>query len=174
MTGPRQAGDRRSARRWTLLPGFVVLGALFLPPSTSGTTGPAGPMVKDETFITAETGGLLHIEAGECFTDPAYSPEATEVVVLYTPCREQAANQSYGFVHAPDGEWDPAALTTFARESCRRGFDSNWSGESASGLDFYPVMPTRETWADGDRDVMCVVYSPEGPMNGSALPLAGW
>ena len=70
---------------------------------------------------------------------------------------------------------DPAALSTFARESCRRGFDSYWSGESATGLAaFYPVLPTEETWAYGDRDVMCVVYSPEGPMNGSALPLASW
>lgn len=138
MTGTRQAGDRRLARRWTLLPGFLVLGALFLPPSTVGT---AGPTVKGETFITAETGGLLHIEAGECFTDPAYSPEAAEVVVLYTPCEEQAANQSYGFVHAPDGEWDPAALATFAWESCRR--DSTATGAVSRPRDWPSIRSCR-------------------------------
>ncbi|WP_440063478.1 hypothetical protein [Streptosporangium sp. OZ121] len=167
MTVTRQAGPRRPARRGTLLLGLVALGTLFPPPTPT-----AGPTIKDETFVTARTSGILHIEAGECFTDPAYSGEAAEVVVLYTPCHERAANQSYGFVHAPDGEWDPAALSAFAWRSCRRGFDSHWSGESASGLNFYPILPTRETWAGGDRDVMCVVYSPDGPMDGSALPAA--
>jgi hypothetical protein len=169
LTVTRQAGTRRPARRWIPLLGLVAIGALFPPPSATGT---AGPTIKDETFVTARTSGILHIEAGECFTDPAYSGEAAEVVVLYTPCHERAANQSYGFVHAPEGEWDPAALSAFAWRSCRRGFDSHWSGEPASKLKFYPVLPTRETWAGGDRDVMCVVYSPDGPMDGSALPVA--
>ncbi|GAA3408377.1 hypothetical protein [Streptosporangium vulgare] len=169
MTVTRQAGPRRPARRRTLLLGLVALGTLVPPPTA---TGAAGPTIKDETFVTARTSGILHIEAGECFTDPAYSEEEGEVVVLYTPCHERAANQSYGFVHAPEGGWDQAALSAFAWRSCRRGFDSHWRGEAASGLNFYPILPTRETWAGGDRDVMCVVYSPGGPMDGSALPAA--
>ncbi|MEU4537799.1 hypothetical protein AB0G15_23370 [Streptosporangium sp. NPDC023825] len=172
MTVTRQAAIRRPARRWALLLGLVALGTLLPPPTATGTAGTTVPTIKDETFVTAGTSGILHIEAGECFTDPEYSGEAAEVVVLYTPCHERAANQAYGFVHAPDGEWDPAALSAFAWQGCRRGFDSHWSGESASGLNFYPVLPTRETWAGGDRDVMCVVYSPGGPMDGSALPMA--
>ncbi|MER5643182.1 hypothetical protein [Streptosporangium sp. NPDC002524] len=175
MTVTRQAGTRRPARRLALLLGLVALGALVPPPTATGTTGTAGtavPLVKGENFVTARTSGILHIEAGECFTDPAYSEEAAEVVVLYTPCHERAANQSYGFVHAPEGAWDPAALSAFAWRSCGRGFDSHWGGGTASELRFYPVLPTRETWAGGDRDVMCVVYSPGGPMDGSALPLA--
>ncbi|MEV5888303.1 hypothetical protein [Nonomuraea fuscirosea] len=35
---------------------------------------------------------------------------------------------------------------------------------------YYPIMPTAETWADGDRDVMCAVYLPSGRLTGSALP----
>ncbi|MFF3437233.1 hypothetical protein [Streptosporangium sp. NPDC002721] len=172
MTLTRQAGTRRPARRWALILGLVALGTLLPPPTTTGAAGTTGPRIKDETFVTARTSGILHIEAGECFTDPAYSEEAAEVVVLYTPCHERAANQAYGFVHAPEGEWDRAALSAFAWRSCGRGFDSHWSGEAASGLRFYPILPTRETWAGGDRDVMCAVYSPDGPMDGSALPVA--
>lgn len=33
-------------------------------------------------------------------------------------------------------------------------------------------VPTAETWADGDRDVMCVVYNRDGRLAGSAVPLA--
>lgn len=32
-------------------------------------------------------------------------------------------------------------------------------------------MPTAETWADGDRDIMCVVYKPGDKLDDSALPL---
>jgi len=56
---------------------------------------------------------------------------------------------------------------------CGQAFDKLWRGASRAGLDFYPVLPTAETWADGDRVVMCVVYRPTGRLPDSVLPLAG-
>ncbi|MBB4705743.1 hypothetical protein BJ982_007287 [Sphaerisporangium siamense] len=32
------------------------------------------------------------------------------------------------------------------------------------------MLPTDETWADGDRDVMCTVYDPQGKLKESMLP----
>jgi hypothetical protein len=125
---------------------------------------------KDEHFITAETSGILDIEGAECFDDPAYLASAGEKVVLYKPCTEKADNQSFGFKQAPDGPWDQVSLTRFAWDSCGVDFAGRWPG-SAGRLDFYPVMPTAETWADGDRDVMCVVYNPRGKLTNSVLPL---
>lgn len=128
-------------------------------------------MVKDEHFITAQTPGILDIEGGECFDDPAEIPEAVGVVVRYRPCALTADNQSYGFVHVgDDAPWDPAALSAFAWDACRRLFDRTWPGEQSDGLRLYPIMPTVETWADGDRDVMCVVYRHGGRLPGSMLP----
>ncbi|MEO3855140.1 hypothetical protein [Acrocarpospora sp. B8E8] len=144
--------------RFGLLPAIVALGTLFVVP----------PMVKTETFITAETTGILLIEGGECFSDPAYSPGAAERIVLYTPCADGADNQSYGFTHMPDGPYDPAGLSAFAWRSCGERYAELWGG-GRDDLDFYPIMPTAETWADGDRDVMCAVYHPTGRLSGSAL-----
>ncbi|SDH11183.1 hypothetical protein [Nonomuraea jiangxiensis] len=157
------ATTRRPAiRRWGLLPAVAALGTLFVVP-------PERPAVKSEGFITAETTGILLIEGGECFSDPTYSPGAGEPIVVYTPCAQGADNQSYGFTHVPDGPYDRAGLAAFAWRSCGERFAELWRG-GRPDLEYYPVMPTAETWADGDRDVMCAVYRPAGRLPASVLP----
>ncbi|MFC0553645.1 hypothetical protein ACFFHJ_22380 [Planotetraspora thailandica] len=155
----------RWTRPWGLLLCVVALGTLFVDP-------PGPRAVKDDAFITAETPGILNIEGGECFTDPVDSTGSGRPIVLYRPCPEHADNQSYGFVHAADGAWERTRLAAFAWKKCGEGFTHYWAGKAASGLDFYPVMPTEKTWADGDRDIMCVVYRPGGELTESAVPLA--
>lgn len=152
--------------RWVLLGIVLGLCALTLNPAQATTMSLRD---NDATFITAATPGILDIEGGECFSDPTYSAAAGGEIVLYTPCPQQADNQSYGFVHAADGPWDAAALTRFALAGCERGFRHYWP-TAGSTLDFYPIMPTAESWADGDRDVMCVVYNPRGRLTDSVLP----
>lgn len=144
---------------------MLGLCVVVLSPLSQAVAGPARD--KDDRFITAQTSGILDIEGGECFTDPVYSPGAGEPVVLYVPCAQGADNQVYGFVHADDGGYDRARLASFAWDRCGRGHAAYWP---ESTLDFYPVLPTAETWADGDRDVMCVVYDPRGRLPGSVLP----
>ncbi|AXG78093.1 hypothetical protein [Streptomyces paludis] len=157
---------RRTPRLLAAVPSLLALGTLLVEPSPT-------VMRKDDTFITAATPGILNIEGAECFTDPTYSVTADEKVVLYRACDEGAANQSYGFLLADDGAYDRPALAEFARRGCERGFREQWGERETaeSALDFYPVLPTAETWAGGDRDIMCVVYSPRGELTKSMLPL---
>ncbi|MEV0614411.1 hypothetical protein AB0I81_13880 [Nonomuraea sp. NPDC050404] len=154
-----------ATRRWGLLPAVAALGTLFVVP-------PEAPVTKTDSFITAETTGILMIEGGECFSDPTFSPGAGERIVLYTPCAEGADNQSYGFTHVPDGPYDRAALSAFAWKSCGERHAELWNQDQGDNLPYYPIMPTAETWADGDRDVMCAVYRRTGRLTASALPPA--
>ncbi|MFD7895180.1 hypothetical protein ACFV0C_07350 [Streptomyces sp. NPDC059568] len=154
---------RRTTRLLAAVPSLLALGTLLVEPS-------AVAVHKDDTFITAETSGILLIEGAECFTDPTYSVTADEKVVLYRACREGAANQSYGFLEAEDGAYDRPALADFAWRGCERGFRVHWTSREKSGLDFFPILPTEETWADGDRDIMCAVYDPHGDLKASVLP----
>lgn len=131
-----------------------------------------GPAHKDDTFVDAGVTGLLDIELTECFSDPEYSQLAGEDVVLYLPCDEGADNQSFMFVQAPDGPWDRAAVAELGWDECGRGFEQQWTSQDESGLDYYPILPTPETWADGDRAVMCAVYDPDGQLQDSVLPPA--
>ncbi|ROT29795.1 hypothetical protein [Micromonospora sp. HM5-17] len=156
------------SRRWALAATAGALAALFATePSVSA------PLTKTDTFITAETTGILTIEGGECFTDPAYSRRDAEVMVRYEPCGEGADNQSYGFLQAPDGPCDRPRLAAFAWRGCGEIFDRSWPDRARETLDYYPILPTAQTWADGDRTVMCVVYRPGGRLTGSVLPLRG-
>jgi hypothetical protein len=151
-------------RGWSLL---AVVAAVVLLPAAE----PRAVLRKGDDFLTAQTAGVLTIEGGECFTDPAWSSGAGEVVVRYRSCEEGADNQSYAFLHAPEGPWDRPALADFAWAGCARDFDRRWGPAGTSRLDFYPVLPTPETWAYGDRDVMCVVYRPGERITRSLVPV---
>jgi hypothetical protein len=147
--------------------GTRVAGALLSTALLGGlVTAASRPdtVVKDDSFLDAETPGVLNIEAGECFDDPAYDVTFADVIVVYRPCVEGAQNQSYGFVQVPDGEWDEAALRTYAWDGCRRAQSRRWPAGDP-GVALYPVLPTPETWADGDRTVMCVRYRPTGRLS---------
>lgn len=131
-----------------------------------------GETHKDDAFIDAGVTGLLDIEVTECFSDPEYSDFAGEDVVIYTPCVDGADNQSYMFVHAPDAPWDRDTVAELGWDECGKGFEKQWTSKGDSGLDFYPILPTPETWADGDRAIMCAVYDPKGRLEDSVLPAA--
>ncbi|MFI7079787.1 hypothetical protein ACIBO1_21030 [Micromonospora sp. NPDC049903] len=167
-TAPSPHPDRTGRRLragGALLCTAVLLGALV------GSSAPAAVVIKDEHFISAQTPGVLDIEGGECFDDPVHLPEAGGTVVRYRPCALTADNQTYGFVHADDdADWAPAALGEFAWGACRDLFTRTWPDGQDRDLRFYPVLPTEETWAAGDRDVMCVAYRPGGRLSGSMLP----
>ncbi len=135
-------------------------------------SGCGGSVHKDDTFIDAGVTGLLDIEVTECFSDPEYSDFAGENVVLYTPCVDGADNQSYMFVHAPEAAWDRDTVAQLGWDECGKGFEQQWTSQDESGLDYYPILPTAETWADGDRAIMCAVYDPEGRLEDSVLPAA--
>ncbi len=134
-------------------------------------SGCGGTTHKDDTLMDAQTTGVLDIEGGECFSDPTYSEAAAEEVVLYTSCEDGADNQSYHFVHAPDGAWDRDQVAELGWEGCGEEFRNRWISQEESDLDFFPILPTEQTWADGDRVIMCAVYDPDGQLTESALPL---
>jgi hypothetical protein len=125
---------------------------------------------KDETFLTAETVGVTNVEGGDCFSDPAYDETQRTDIVEHQGC-EAADNQAYGFFQLDDASFDTAEVARKGWDGCRAGFTSYWEDENASGLAFYPVLPTATSWADyDDRTVMCVVYNPRGQLEGSPLP----
>ncbi|MFK3985633.1 hypothetical protein ACI2K4_35380 [Micromonospora sp. NPDC050397] len=155
----------RSRRRWAALAAVALIGVF-------PRAEPPQPIaVKGDDFISAETTGILNIEGGECFSDPAYSPRSNDVVVVYKACEERADNESFGFVHVEDGPWDRPAVAAYGWAECGKDFKRRWISQERSGLDYFPILPTAETWADGDRDIMCVVYNPDGKITTNMVPL---
>lgn len=152
----------------------VLVGLVILAVAVGGvlvvrqrTEPVASAAVKDAAFINAETVGVLSIEGGECFADPAYSSTHKALEVVYTVC-EDADNQVYAFFELTDGPWDRARIVREAGAECRSRFERTWP--AGDGLAYYPVLPTERTWEYGDHDVMCAVHRPGGTLASSVLP----
>jgi hypothetical protein len=120
---------------------------------------PAQAERDSETQEIAEAGqqDVFDVNVGDCFDDAdSTSDEISDVPAV--PCAEPHDNEIYYLfdlagdeypVDTPDqadaGCYDP--FTTFV------GIDVE-----SSALDYYPIYPTAETWATGDREVICVVF----------------
>ncbi len=79
-----------------------------------------------------------------------------------------------------DGEYDAAAIEKEAVDLCLAGFQDFVGVEYfSSALDVYYLFPQQDGWNNGDRAVICAVYTPDaatgdatrtsGSLEGSAL-----
>jgi len=130
----------------------------------AGDDGASAAIVKGPHFIDVDTPGVLTLENGDCFRDPGRNARFDEHAINAVEC-VGADNEVYVYVRLRGRTWDEAALTRQAIDRCRTPFVDLWGSERQSGFAFYPVMPTRRSWTQNhDRSVMCVVYSPSGPL----------
>jgi Septum formation len=103
---------------------------------------------------------------GDCLNlDESTSDEADPRV----PCEQEHDGEVYAVHQLPDGEFpgDDAAATS-ADELCVGSFPQFVGmAYEDSALDFTWGVPTAETWAGGDREVVCVVVDPDKKVTGS-------
>lgn len=101
------------------------------------------------------------IEVGMCFDDQ----EAAEVEHLpEVPCDQPHENEVF-HVYDVDGDEHPGqeALTAGAEQVCRGEPFTAYVGQPVDQTRFevYQILPTEDSWARGDREVVCVLYDPE-------------
>lgn len=69
---------------------------------------------------------------------------------------------------ATDGDFDVSALVTEAVARCGAAFaDFVGIDPKESKYDFDAFMPTESQWGQGERQVFCYAYSPDGKIKGS-------
>lgn len=113
-------------------------------------------------LVSAGDLDVMALQVGDCFDDPE---ELDEVVfdVAAVPCSEAHDNEVYslvpvtGFATAFPGE---TALLDFSYDACVGDQFRNYVGVDYldSALEVFTFTPTQESWDDGDRDVVCVLY----------------
>ncbi len=123
-----------------------------------------------------ETISPFDLEVGDCFDDPAdFAPESdiTEVSELQrVPCSSPHDNEVFALVEVTDADEFPGddAVREEGIELCLPEFEA-FVGRSyrSSTLDFDPYFtPTEQSWAAGDREVVCALYdSALEPIEGS-------
>ncbi|HET9497707.1 MAG TPA: septum formation family protein [Candidatus Limnocylindria bacterium] len=111
---------------------------------------------------------VFDLTVGDCFDDPPESGEISSVTAV--DCAEPHDNEVYAlFDYDGSGEYPgEGTLSTAADEGCRDRFDAYVGTPYLESEVYYThLIPTEESWGDGDREIVCVLYIPDEKIEGS-------
>ena len=115
------------------------------------------------------TQSAFDLEVGQCYDSPT---EETEVsTVTSKSCDEPHDQEVFAVFDYPEsGDEFPGdeALQDLALERCETEFEAFVGNDyDESALDFYYLVPSEDTWGDGDREIVCAAIDPNGKLTGS-------
>lgn len=123
----------------------------------SGSTGSSGATDVD----------VFSLRVGDCMNVEPFSGSTETVPVV--PCNEPHSDEIYDVFDIADGVYPGEdAVIDIADRGCYDSF-AGFVGMAYedSVLDFWNLYPTEGSWADGDREVLCVVWDPMSDTTGS-------
>lgn len=114
---------------------------------------------------------VFRIRPGDCFNDPPPERQLEQVDVV--PCEQPHDNEVFATVEhpAPESEVFPGreAVVAYAEQACPGPF-AEYVGATydQSRFTLFPIVPSADTWAAGDRQVICALYDHQaGKLSGS-------
>ena len=110
---------------------------------------------------------VFTIAVGDCLNDGGVDGEVTTVETI--DCAQPHDSEAYASILMDDGEFPgDEAVDTFAIEQCDAAF-AEFVGLSyaESTLSYSYYYPTEESWASGDREILCLLVDPAGKVEGS-------
>jgi predicted small secreted protein len=145
---------------------FIVAAALLL--AGCGDNAVRG---EDDQVVEAGDVGAFEVRVGDCFDDGQLSAEASEVQeVDAIPCDQPHDNEVYAIFELPDGDYPgEEAVVEQSGEGCDERFaEFTGTAYQDSQLEITQLFPTEDSWNTlDDREVVCAVYDPSGPVEGS-------
>jgi hypothetical protein len=145
----------------------IVLTATVSALAVSALTGcsalegifPAQAERDPETQEIAESGqqDVYEVAVGDCFNDDSGSSEEISDVPA-VPCAEPHDNEIYHLFDLTGDEF-PVDVDQLADTGCYEQFATFVGLDyESSALDYFPIMPTADTWSMGDREVICSIF----------------
>ena len=120
-------------------------------------------------LVTACGTSVFDLEVGQCFDDPDSFEAVADVDIV--SCDQAHDNEVYAIEQiSGGGNWPGQDLVADAAdEACLAAF------EAYVGIDYLSssfeigwLAPTSDSWADGDREVVCFLFDPTlEPITGS-------
>ena len=145
--------------------GLVLLGTL-----AGCATETEAPQRDDNGIITQElqNADVLLLQAGDCLNVKPGSGTVTSVGVV--PCDHGHLSEIYATFDHPDADAYPGSdeLTADAGAACLAEFEG-FAGidYDESQLEVWPLSPSEEGWAEGDRTSYCLITNPGQGTTGS-------
>ncbi|HEY7451922.1 MAG TPA: septum formation family protein [Candidatus Limnocylindria bacterium] len=175
--------------RWpiVLIALALIVGACASPSGSPAESAPAEESAEPEESASAEESAepseaaaeseappavgemvsVFELEVGLCFDDPAESAQVFEVMSL--DCGVAHDNEVY-YLFDHDGSTFPgdAAMAASADDGCEGAFEAYVGIPYLESALYYTyLIPTQESWDDGDREIVCVIYEPGEKLTGS-------
>jgi hypothetical protein len=158
--------DMRSVRstprkvRWTALAVLVLV-------LVGGLAACGGEEGSDTTDVPDARRRADGIEVGDCYDEPEDDRDPVEPI----SCEQPHDNEAYAAFQLEEGEYPgDAAVLADASTRCLERFEGFVGVPyDSSGYDVDALTPTRLTWDDGDRKVVCILFFVNGEqMTGTA------
>lgn len=146
-------------------PGPSPTGVAETAAETSADTG-----ATEAPPVEGEATSVFDLETGDCF-----DTEEEDVVeeVNQVDCASPHEYELYAIIDHPAGSDDAYPgddeLGAFAEDECIGSSFDTFVGRDyqESELHVYYLQPSADTWSDGDREVLCSLYLPDGTLEGS-------
>lgn len=140
---------------------IALAGCSLLGNLTGANTGGESPSGEGDTT------DVFTIKVGDCLNDGGATGEVSEVPKI--DCAEPHDSEAYASIMMADGDFPgDTAVDDQAVSDCTSQFNSfvgiNYDD---STLDFAYYYPTEASWAQGDREILCLIVDPAGQVTGS-------
>ena len=138
-------------------------------PTTTGSDATSDPVAALDTSV-------FELEVGDCFDDTESTDQIQSVPVV--PCDQPHDNEIIALVDHPGGAADPfpgvEAIETFGDEECQGEAFSSYVGVEYEFSRYFitTLTPTEGSWAQGDREILCIVNVPGEEIVGSVAGTA--
>lgn len=142
-------------------------------PEADDETDPAVEPVPELDETATAGAEIPDLAVGDCFDTSATSGQTTLYRIPVVPCSTAHGGEIYAETTAPDSLarngaaptqqalWD--AADAYCYPEFTKFVGMRWA---RSELLYWPIAPSEESWAEGDRRILCVVES-EQPVTGS-------
>lgn len=147
---------------------FALTGCSALVPFLGDTASPARNAESGGTVERNDSTDVFAIRVGDCLnTDDSLDEDIGSVPTV--PCSDPHADEVFSsFVIDEPTYPGTDEIISMADEGCRAEFEgfigTPWAD---SEIDYWPMYPSEGSWKDGDREVLCMVWDPEGDTVGS-------
>ena len=110
---------------------------------------------------------VMHMRVGQCILLPEDKSATTATTIDKTSCTREHDAEVFALASAPDGDFPGAeALNRQAETECISAFDAYVGSDYlTSSLDATWMIPTKDSWAQNDRSIVCLAR----PMDRSTL-----